>query len=196
MPDYKNGKIYTIRCRYDTSLIYVGSTCNTLSQRIANHKYHSKRLPETMFYQYVKDWDDWYIELYEDFPCERKEQLEKREGEVIRQIGNLNQLIAGRTRAEYVEENKESIKSYMKSYRETNKEIIAQKKKEYAKSNSEYFKDYINQYYKSNNEQIKEQKKEVIICECGCKTNRGHISRHTKTSKHLILMASKQEESK
>jgi hypothetical protein len=193
MPDYKNGKIYTIRCRYDTSLIYVGSTCNTLSRRIANHKHKSKILPEIMFYQHVQDWDDWYIELYEDFPCERKEHLEKREGEVIRQIGNLNHVINGRTRAEYVEENKESIKSYMKSYRETNKEILAQKKKEYTESKSEYFKDYINQYYKSNNEQIRAQKKEEIICECGCKTNRGHIARHIKTLKHITLMAEKQK---
>jgi len=33
-----------------------------------------------MWYKEVEDWGDWYIELYEDFPCDRKEQLCKREG--------------------------------------------------------------------------------------------------------------------
>ena len=29
------------------------------------------------------DFNDWYIELFEDFQTERKEQLNKREGEII-----------------------------------------------------------------------------------------------------------------
>jgi hypothetical protein len=47
------------------------------------------------------DMKDWYIELYEDYICERKEQLTQREGQVIREIGTLNKLIAGRTKQEY-----------------------------------------------------------------------------------------------
>jgi hypothetical protein len=35
-----------------------------------------------------EDWDNWYIELYEVCPCENREQLCKREGEIIRLIGN------------------------------------------------------------------------------------------------------------
>ena len=96
MPDYSKGKIYTIRCKTNNEYIYVGSTCKTLSQRIAGHRHHSKTFPSTMFYPKIENWDDWYIELHEDYPCERKEQLAKREGEIIRQIGTLNQLIAGR----------------------------------------------------------------------------------------------------
>ena len=38
MPDYKNGKIYTIRCRDDESLVYVGSTTQQISQRWQDHK--------------------------------------------------------------------------------------------------------------------------------------------------------------
>ena len=95
MPNYKNGKIYTIRCKTDTSLIYVGSTTEKLTTRMAKHRHDSKK-PQTLpFYKQIKDWNDWYIELYEDFPCERKDQLEKREGEIIRMIGTLNKLIPG-----------------------------------------------------------------------------------------------------
>ncbi len=38
MPDYKNGNIYTIRCKDDPTLIYVGSTTQQLSQRWHENK--------------------------------------------------------------------------------------------------------------------------------------------------------------
>ena len=33
MPDYKQGKIYTVRCKTDDTLIYVGCTTELLSRR-------------------------------------------------------------------------------------------------------------------------------------------------------------------
>ena len=42
------------------------------------------------------DINDWYIELYEDCPCERKEQLTQREGQVIREVATLNMIISGK----------------------------------------------------------------------------------------------------
>ncbi len=36
MPDYKQGKIYTIRCKTDETLIYVGCTTQSL---VDKHKY-------------------------------------------------------------------------------------------------------------------------------------------------------------
>ena len=38
MPDYTKGKIYTIRCKTDDTLIYVGSTIQPLSVRFGGHK--------------------------------------------------------------------------------------------------------------------------------------------------------------
>ena len=35
---YNNGKIYTIRCREDNDLIYIGSTCQPLHKRWFTHK--------------------------------------------------------------------------------------------------------------------------------------------------------------
>ena len=75
--------------------------------------------------------EDWYIELYEEFSCENKEQLNKREGQIIREIGTLNKLIAGRTQKEYVEDNKEIISEQRKKYKEKNKEIISEQRKKY-----------------------------------------------------------------
>jgi hypothetical protein len=91
MPDYSKAKIYTIRCRTDNTSVYVGSTVQSLACRFSDHK----RRSDTSLYKHIKnkcnsDWSNWYIELYEEFPCENKEQLQKREGEVIRSIGTVN----------------------------------------------------------------------------------------------------------
>jgi hypothetical protein len=58
--------------------------------------------------------EDWYIELYEEFSCENKEQLNKREGEIIRESGTLNKNITGRPKKEYQEEYQEKIKNNQK----------------------------------------------------------------------------------
>lgn len=111
MPDYKNGKIYTIRYRGDDSLIYVGSTCNDLAKRWWHHKSMSKceksKDYNKLLYQKIRETniEDWYIELYEDCPCDDKNQLNRREGEIIRQIGTLNKEVAGRTCKEWHKEN-------------------------------------------------------------------------------------------
>ena len=70
---------------------------------------------------YQKNWgtyiNDWYIKLYEDYPLERKEQLNKREGEIIRQIATLNKRIEGRTKdenyKEYIYRERESVCVYV-----------------------------------------------------------------------------------
>ena len=77
---YQRGKIYTIRCYDDDKLIYVGSTIEKLSTRMAKHRYTK----DCSLSQYVIDnfngnWKNWYIELYEEYPCDNKELLEKKE---------------------------------------------------------------------------------------------------------------------
>jgi len=142
MPNYQNGKIYTIRCHTDDSKIYVGSTTTTLCKRITQHRSASKKQRETMWYNNVEDWGDWYIELYEDFPCDRKEQLCRREGEVIREIGNLNKAIAGRTEKEWSKENPEKKQASCKKYHKNHCEERLQYKKEYREANKEKIAEY------------------------------------------------------
>ena len=43
MPDYSKGKIYTIRNKNDPSLIYVGSTIQSLAKRLGEHRRHSRQ---------------------------------------------------------------------------------------------------------------------------------------------------------
>ncbi len=130
---YKNGKIYTIRCKNDDSLIYVGSTVQPLFKRWHQHKNDVKRKNNLLLYQKISETniEDWYIELYEEFSCENKEQLNKREGEIIREIGTLNKRIAGRTQKDWNEANKDKMSEYYKKKYEANKDILLEKNKVY-----------------------------------------------------------------
>ena len=126
MDKYKNGKIYTIRCKNDDTLIYVGSTVQPLYKRFCTHKSDSRDPKKENYLLYQKfsetDINDWYIELYEDCPCERREQLMQREGQVIREIGTLNKRIEGRTDKEYREDNKDKFQEYRKEYNKFHKD--------------------------------------------------------------------------
>ena len=109
---YKNGKIYTVRYKNDDSLIYVGSTIQPLFKRWYEHKSKVNNEKINYFlYQKIRETNvgNWYIELYEEFSCESKEQLNQREGEVIRELGTLNKCIPGRTQKEFYENNRNKI---------------------------------------------------------------------------------------
>lgn len=75
-----------------------------------------------------------YIELIEMFPCNSKEELNRREGEVIRATFNcVNKYVAGRTLKQWHEDNKD----YNKTYYQDNREYLLQQKKDYLIANKE-----------------------------------------------------------
>jgi len=199
MPDYSKGKIYTIRCKNDSSLIYVGSTIQPLAKRWGLHKCDSLKKPEQLIYKTINnDWDNWYIELYQNCPCNSKEELLKREGEIIREIGNLNQRIEGIKRKEnqneynkeYYEKNKEKLYEKQKKYRDNNREKLNEISRKYSKKYRENNKEKCKEYYEENKEKINEYKKEKYYCNCGgCYTNAGK-SIHLKTKIHQNYLAS------
>ena len=153
MPDYQNSKIYTIRCKLDDSLIYVGSTTQPLSKRMVEHRSkHNKEYNDTYTKPlYVKMRDigieHFYIELYKDFPCERKEQLEKQEGEIIRNIGTLNKVVAG---IQWRKNKKENDKN---NYEEK-KDTILGKNKIYRQEHKEQIKEHRRQKYLNDIESL------------------------------------------
>jgi hypothetical protein len=61
---YKNGKIYTIRCKNDDTLIYVGSTVKPLFKRWHQHKtrVNNEVYNNILLYQKIKETniEDWY----------------------------------------------------------------------------------------------------------------------------------------
>jgi len=176
--DYKNGKIYSIRS-YQTDKIYIGSTTQPLSKRLYHHKTHYKKYlngksPFITSYD-ILQYEDAYIELLEEYPCENREQLCKREGELIRGGNCVNKRIEARTKQEYYEQNKDKllqqgkeyqeqnkdkIKEYIKEYQEQNKDKILQQKKEYYQQNKDKILQKGKEYREQNKEKINEYQKE------------------------------------
>ena len=118
---YHKSKIYTIRS-YQTDKYYIGSTCDALHKRLYKHRrvYKCYLNGEEHFvssFDIIK-YEDHYIELLEDYKCETRNELTKREGELIRKYKDeiVNCRIEGRTHKEYYEDNKEKIKEYKKQY--------------------------------------------------------------------------------
>lgn len=100
MPDYSKGKIYSIRSHL-TDDVYIGSTIQRLSDRLAKHKKFYKqwlitKKHYTTSYKIIeKDPENCYIELVENYPCNNKNELCKREGEIIRDTTCVNKNIPG-----------------------------------------------------------------------------------------------------
>jgi len=150
MPDYKNGKIYAIRSK-QTPQQYIGSTCRTLRQRFSAHKsaFKLKQVNDKVRVgqaHNILKYDDCYIELIENFPCESKKELLDREGYFIRRVPCVNIQIHGRTMEEYIKDNEEKLKRQSKEYYEKNKEELIIKGRQYKKDNVEKLKEKRKEY--------------------------------------------------
>ncbi len=147
MPDYQKAKIYKI-VDANEEMVYVGSTIKTLSQRMSNHRaaYKNKRFvsSHTIFDKYGME--NCKILLLENYPCNSRDELNKREGEYINQLVCVNKLVAGRNKKEWYEDNKEHIREYKKAYVDANKEHI----QEYRDANKEHKKEYNKMYREKN----------------------------------------------
>lgn len=125
MPDYSKSKIYALRAP-GTESVYIGSTCRPLSERMAQHRRHYKQwangtLPYLSSFEMI-ELEGVYIELLEEYPCKTKEELCRREGQIIRDTPTcINRCIAGRTMSEYRKDNRKEITSYMRDWREARK---------------------------------------------------------------------------
>jgi len=175
MPDYSKGKIYSIRS-HSTDKIYIGSTIETLSSRMTKHRCGYKKNKSISSREMLK-FNDCYIELLCDYPCERKEQLCAKEGEYIRQYKDkcVNRCIAGRTKKEYRNDNKQQLLEQMKQYYETNKQQLLEQQK---------------QRYNDNKAEIAEKAKQKYTCECGSTIRKDEKARHNKTNKHINFINS------
>ena len=161
MPKYQQSKIYTIRS-HSTDKIYIGSTTQRLSKRIAEHrrKYKAWKADNSKRYyssfEIVK-YDDNYIELLENYECLTREGLLMREGQCIRDNDCVNKNIPGRTGKQWRKDNADKIK--------------AQKK----------------QHYQDNADKINAKHN----CDCGGRYTHCHKSAHVKSKKHQEFEAVK-----
>jgi len=200
MVNYKNGKIYALRS-HQTEQVYVGSTTQSLAKRKGQHRNNYKdylkgKYPFISSFELCQ-YDDMYIELIEEYPCDNKAQLERKEGQWIRKMKICcNKHIAGRTKKEYYEDNKEKRKEYC----ENNKEKIREKTKEYYENNREKIREKYKEHYEDNKEKIREKAKEYyennrekIQCECGSIVTKNYLNRHKRTLKHQAWVSKQTE---
>jgi len=173
---FPTGKIYTIKSSKDTN-VYVGSTIQKLNTRMNVHRcFYYKNKCLGALKNIVKDFNDWEISLYENYPCNSKTELRRREGEIIKEIGTLNKCIAGRTKKEYIKDNLSSIQEKRRNYRLRNKEKL----KQYYLDNVEKYK----QYRLDNVEKTKERVK--IYNSNNIQKNKDRRVIYRETAKNLI----------
>ena len=151
MPDYQKGKIYRI-ISPSKNLVYIGSTTQPLSQRLAGHiRDYKKYINSNVYNCYsslIFECEDYKIELVEEYPCNNKQQLERKEGEYIKNNECVNKYVAGRTQKEWYKDNAEK-----------NREIT----KQYYIANADKYKEYNKQYNIANANKISERKKQYYL---------------------------------
>lgn len=156
--DFSQGKVYVIR-NIVNDKVYVGSTTQPLSKRMAWHRRDARLRPYPLYEDMLAHGThNFYIELLEAYPCENIEQLNKREGEYIRQLEAItkgyNLKVAGRGKPEYYKENGEKIREKIYEYRKNNKAIIAETDKKHYESNKEEILKKKAEYRDANRESI------------------------------------------
>jgi predicted GIY-YIG superfamily endonuclease len=130
MPNYNLGKIYRVVCN-TTGLTYYGSTTQKkLARRMDKHRSDFKRFfegkknkPLLTCFQVLEN-KNCVILLVEEFPCDNKQELERREYYYILNNECVNKMYPTRTDAEYREQNKDIISVRNMEYRLKNRDKL------------------------------------------------------------------------
>ena len=165
--DYKNGKIYRIVCN-ETGETYYGSTTQPLYKRLWHHKANKTSSSRTIIER-----NNYNIVLVEEYPCENKEQLLRRERYYIENNKCINNNVPTRTPKEYRLDNIEKVRE-----NDRIKHI----------NDRENRNERCRKWYKENKERVLEKEKIKTTCECGCVVRLNGLSRHKLTQKHIDKM--------
>lgn len=209
---YETAKIYKL-VDIGYTKCYIGSTIEPLSRRMTHHRSSYKNYKAGK-YHYCSSFilfdeygiDCIKIELIEEYPCNNKEQLVKREGEYIRQEQCVNKVIPGRSTKEWLVDNAEHVSKRQQQYRIDHQEELKQYEKRRRAHNLERIKEYdrlrdadraeykrekARAWYASHVDAVK-QKEKCTICN-GEFICRGR-PRHERTQKHLTALNTQSQE--
>ncbi len=169
---YLDGKIYKL-VNLINDEIYIGSTCNYLRVRKQQHKCGIGKCKKNLYRKLremkVKK-NDIDLILIEDYPCENRFELHKRERYWIEKLNaKLNNDIPTGTIKEWYKKNENKIKVKRKNYYEENKIGILNHNKKYRELNKD---------------KIKKRKNRNFICLCGSKVKMCVRARHFRTKRH------------
>ena len=186
--DYSKGLIYSVVCKTDETLLYIGSTTNFRQRKNAhkgaciNENNGNHNLQLYVMIRATGGWDSFKMTPVKEYPCESKIQLVIEEERIRKEMkANLNAIRAyvspeerKEDTKEWFKDNAEHIADYQKQYREThllhineirkiykikNAEHIAEQGKIYSKKNAERIAEYKTQWWQENKQQIQERRK-------------------------------------
>ena len=168
MPNYKLGKLYIITSEQH-KLIYIGSTAQKyISTRITGHIAGYKNGSKKCKSYKLLECDDYEYKLLKDFPCSNKQQLKREEGFWILHYKEqtdyecVNKNIAGRTKKEWCDNNKDKAKENYKKWYDNNKDKAKEHYKKWYDNNKDKAKEHSKKYYQNNKDKIKARQKEYL----------------------------------
>jgi len=150
--DYQQGRIYKIVA--PCGLTYYGSTTKRIMDRMVKHKSEAKcDSPKACTSKKVIEagGEMFLVEMY---PCNSEEELLAREGWYQRNRPCVNEVIAGRSKKEYYQDNREEIN------------------RNHA------------MYYQNNKQEINRRQSQPYNCECGSTIRRNYKAKHFRTRTH------------
>lgn len=121
---------------------------------------------------FVLDMEEWSMDVLHELECD-EEEASRVEGNYIRNNKCVNRLVAGRTRQQYHQDNKERLNAKSRQYHQDNCDRLNERNREY------------NRTYRQAN---KEKRTEKVPCECGLMIKRGNMWQHLKSQKHAKRM--------
>lgn len=194
MPDYSKSFIYQIWSPSNPDLVYIGSTTQSLAQRMGGHRRKYKQYLNGTYKSNVSSFQvlacgDADIELIKEVKCKCKAELHAIEGKYIRERKCVNKIIAGRTNKQYRIDNKQKINANQRQYYRDNKDKCDSQVMRYRNTH----KDEYNKYQKSYRESHKEERKIIIQCECGSSVQKYNLPRHRRTKKHMNYISQHQQ---
>jgi len=165
----KTGYIYKIFDNTNGN-IYYGSTSQSLSQRITNHrseykKYLDGRGGYTKSFDILKN-NDYSYSVVEKVEYNEKYELRQRERFYIENNDCVNIVIPLQTRKEYNQIHKTKLYEKKKEWNNNNREKVLENKKN---------------FYHNNKERINEKRRVKVNCpQCNKEISNSNLSRHLK----------------
>ena len=180
---YQNAQIYKI---VDSGFnkCYIGHTSESLSQRMARHKYHYTAYlkgthKKTRSFELFDEYgiDNCRILWIEDYSCNNKKEIEAREGHYIETTNCVNKTQLGRTKEQWFSDNRDYVLQLKKDNYQKHKD--GEEFKQYNQQKSK-------QYFAENKDEVNERRKAKIECPiCSSIVRKDGLNTHQKSKKHL-----------
>jgi hypothetical protein len=163
----KSGIIYKLVSNdIEITECYVGSTCDFVKRKCC-HKSNCNNEKSKAYnhnvYQFIREhggWDNWVMVQIEIHKFDIRRELGARERHWVETLqATLNKYVPNREHKQYYQDNVDVKKRYQ------------------------------NQYYRDNVEAIHQHKNQKHDCPCGGKFTTTGLSKHAKTTKHMVYEA-------